>query len=329
MASAIATRGEPRVSGSAVRTLRPEDAASLRLPGIRGTRTLKQALVRHPGRSVWLPETLEYALLAPWRHRPEISHVDDLDAVRNTEPLLRAAFERCVANGDELMLAIEMESYGQRSRFERAGLAMLEEVITYEIDAMRAPAVRSVQLHAAPVTALDERSIGHVLRIDQTAFPWLWRNNRAEFDVYLRTPGAAVSLLIHDRQPVAYVGSTLFNGWGHLDRIAVLPDAQGHGLGREALAIAVDALRRQGARRVALSTQQTNWRSQRLYARFGFQRTPELDYRLFGAWCRWEAEGGRRETDGETARRRDGEYEIAPTADSLLPSAIRRPPSAS
>ena len=285
MVSAVATRREPRVAGSAVRTLRPEDVASLRLPGIRGPQALKQALERHPGRSVWMPESLEFALLAPWRHRPEIAHVDELDAVRGTEPLLRAAFERCVANGDELMLAIEMDSYRQRSRFERAGLELLEEVITYEIDAARSPALRSGELRVAPETPIDERAIGHLLRIDQASFPWLWRNNRAEFDVYLRTPGVAVALLIRDRNPVAYVGWTLFDGWGHLDRIAVLPDAQGHGFGREALAIAVDAMRRQGARRVALSTQRTNQRSQRLYARFGFQRTPELDYRLFGAWC--------------------------------------------
>jgi ribosomal protein S18 acetylase RimI-like enzyme len=47
----------------------------------------------------------------------------------------------------------------------------------------------------------------------------------------------------------------------------------------------VDAIRHRGVRRVGLSTQRTNFRSQRLYERFGFHRTSEHDYRLFGAWC--------------------------------------------
>ncbi|MGH2618799.1 MAG: GNAT family N-acetyltransferase, partial [Thermomicrobiales bacterium] len=116
----------------------------------------------------------------------------------------------------------------------------------------------------------------------------LWHNSRTEFDVYLRIPGVDVSLLEAGGEPVAYIGITHFAGWGHLDRIAVLPGQQGRGFGREALGLAVDIMRRQGARRAALSTQLTNRRSQRLYERFGFRRTYEHDYRLFGRWRRPE-----------------------------------------
>jgi len=91
-----------------------------------------------------------------------------------------------------------------------------------------------------------------------------------------------------DGEAVAYFGVTLFPDWGHLDRVAVVPEHQGRGLGLETLGLAVDTMRRRGARRVGLSTQRTNVRSQRLYERFGFQRTPDHDYRLFGAWCRPE-----------------------------------------
>jgi ribosomal protein S18 acetylase RimI-like enzyme len=52
------------------------------------------------------------------------------------------------------------------------------------------------------------------------------------------------------------------------------------------LTFAIESLRRQGARRIGLSTQGTNRRSQRLYQRFGFIRTPDLDYQLFGHWHR-------------------------------------------
>ena len=289
---AVAVRQSVPAAHAVVRPLEPGDVAALRLPTPRGATSLRQALEQYPGRSVWAPASLEYALLSPWRHRTEIACVEELDAVRHLEPLLRAAFERCVASGDDLMLAIELESYRPVSRYERAGMELLEEVITYELDRHPQISRSSSPLRRRPVTPFDGSAIEHLLAIDQAAFPWLWRNNRREFDVYLRTPGVAVTLLEAEGAPVAYVGSTLFSGWGHLDRIAVLPEYQGHGFGQHALAIAIDALRRQGARRVALSTQRTNWRSQRLYERFGFERTPELDYRLFGCWCRPGVPGG-------------------------------------
>ena len=87
---------------------------------------------------------------------------------------------------------------------------------------------------------------------------------------------------------MAYFGVTLFPDWGHLDRIAVVPLQQGRGFGLETLGLAVATMRKRGARRVGLSTQRSNRRSQQLYERFGFQRTPAHDYRLFGAWCRPE-----------------------------------------
>ena len=286
MAGLLAPPRIPRVSAPVVRTLGPGDVDALRLPGKRGAESMRQALELHPGRSVWVPSTLEYALISPWRNRPEIAGVEDLVAVRHLEPLLRAAVERCADHGDDLLLAIDLEAQRTPSRFERAGLEMLEEVITYEIGVPREPWSASYRIRPVRVEASDEAAIDLVTRMDQASFPWLWRNSRVEFDVYLRTPGVEVFLIEEDGKPIAYIGGTLFSGWGHLDRIAVVPDQQGRGYGLEALGLAVDAMRRRGARRVGLSTQRTNWRSQRLYDRFGFQRTPEHDYRLFGAWCR-------------------------------------------
>ncbi|MBA3449964.1 MAG: GNAT family N-acetyltransferase, partial [Chloroflexia bacterium] len=135
-----------------------------------------------------------------------------------------------------------------------------------------------------PVGRDDDRIIDAVVQIDDAAFPWLWRNNRTELDVYLNTPGVSVSVVEDDGETVGYVGVTLFSGWGHLDRIAVAPNLQGRGYGRDALALTFDAMRQRGACRVALSTQRLNVRSQRLYERFGFRRTYDHDYRLFGRW---------------------------------------------
>jgi ribosomal protein S18 acetylase RimI-like enzyme len=270
-----------------VRTLSPPDVGSLRLPYARDARSLQQTLADYPGRSVWVPETLEYVVLTPWRNRREIASVDEMTASRHTSALLQAAFERCVEKGDDLLLAIELESRLGQSRYERAGLSLLEEVITYETNVWQRAEATFRGLRLVPVRPGDH-STDVVLHIDQAAFPWLWRNNRAELDAYQATPGVAVYLVEADGQPVAYVGATPFSGWAHIDRIAVAPHLQGRGLGWKSLSLAIDDLRRKGARRVALSTQRTNLRSQRLYERFGFWRTPELDYLIFGAWCHEE-----------------------------------------
>ena len=104
----------------------------------------------HPGRSVWVPATLEYALIGPWRNRPEIASIEDLVAVRHLEELLRAAVERCADQGDELMLAVELDSRRSPARYERAGLEMLEEVITYEIGIAREPWSGSDHIRLVP-----------------------------------------------------------------------------------------------------------------------------------------------------------------------------------
>lgn len=278
-------RLSPLLSPS-VRPLQPADVTTLRLPGQRSAETMREALARHPHRSVWIPETLEYALVGQWRNRQDIASVDELVAIRNLEPLLRSAFELSVERGSELLLAIELETHRGPSRFARAGMELLEEVITYEMDIAH---FRPQPLGTSPFLSVqegDNAALEQLTALDHAAFPWLWRNSQTEFAAYVGTPGIEVSLLVAEGSPIAYVGTTLFSGWGHLDRIAVAPEMQGHGLGRMALTYAIESLRRQGARRIGLSTQGTNRRSQRLYERFGFLRTPELDYELFGFWHR-------------------------------------------
>jgi ribosomal protein S18 acetylase RimI-like enzyme len=284
MASTLVPPRQASTATASVRSLTPNDVGLLRLPSARDVRSIREHIACYPGRSVWVPETLEYLVLTPWRNRREIASVEELVASRHASALLQAAFERCVQSGDELFLAIELESRLGSSRYERAGFHLIEEVITYETSVWQRAETAFRGLRLSPVRPGDART-DVVLHIDQSAFPWLWRNSREELDAYLATPGVAVYLVEADGEPIAYVGATPFSGWAHIDRIAVSPHLQGHGLGWKSLSLAVDDLRRKGARRVALSTQRTNLRSQRLYERFGFWRTPELDYLIFGAWC--------------------------------------------
>ena len=253
--------------GVEVRTLRPEDVGALRL-GLHhrvGAREVRETLRRLPGRSVWSPDSREFALLAPWRHRSEIAVVQVLAAVRSAEWLLAGVVERCRAAGDALVLLIELDEVRHPRFYRRAGFDPLEDVVTLEL-ARPSPALPSEdEVAFLRFDPANEAMLASLVAVDHAAFPWLWRNSELEFRTYAMTPGVEVYLGLRAGEPVAYLGFTVYAGWGHLDRIAVVPTRQGMGLGGSALRFAVGTLARRGARRVALSTQADNLRSRRLY----------------------------------------------------------------
>src|SRR5215204_6836162 len=171
MAGLLTPPRSSRVTAPVVRTLGPEDVAALRLPGRRGAEPMRRLLEIHPGRSVWVPATLEYALIGPWRNRPEIGSIEELVAVRHMEELLRAAVERCAEHGDDLMLTVELDARRSPTRYERAGLEMLEEVITYQRGIVREPWSGSGHIRLVRVNADDEAAIERITDIDQSSFP--------------------------------------------------------------------------------------------------------------------------------------------------------------
>jgi ribosomal protein S18 acetylase RimI-like enzyme len=270
----------------------PEHVAGLRLSWAARMQPdeVRRLLTIYPGRSVWTPKTLEYALVGPWRHREEIAHLVDLSAVRHPGDVIDAVLERCVAAGDALLLSVEMDEVRRPIYYERIDFSLLEEIVTYEWRGGMVPGTTGGHLRFVPVDASDDRIRSILLAIDHTAFPWLWWNSELEFQAYGLTPGVELFLGFDGEEPAAYVGTTSFPGWGHLDRIAVIPEKQGRGLGLTALSFAVDHLVRRGARRVGLSTQGDNLRSRRIYERFGFRRFPSNDYRLYGHPLLGEAE---------------------------------------
>ena len=267
-----------------IRLLRPEDVPLLHLGRHRRANdaVVRRILSDYPNRSVWSPETLEFALVAPWRHRRDVAVIDELSAVKHARALLQAAVRNCRREGDAVALMMEMDERRPPSFYGRAGLQLIENVITYELPRVR-PMAGSGELSFTLADPGRPEHLAALLQIDHAAFPWLWWNSEEEFCVYGESPGTELHLGALDGRPVAYIGVSLFPGWGHLDRIAVDPLVQGRGLGRQTLMQAINVLHGAGARRIALSTQQENTRSQRLYEAFGFRRSPGYDYRLYGA----------------------------------------------
>ncbi|MDP8908822.1 MAG: GNAT family N-acetyltransferase [Chloroflexota bacterium] len=271
---------------SAVSVLTVADLPALRLDDrVRLPEAAFAALLRsYPDRSVWIPATGEYAVVAPWRHRPELAVVEALVAFRHEPVLLQALMARTRAAGAAALILLDSAETRHPAFYARYGFELLERIQTYELTSLRRlpPQEDQQRLRFVRAAADDAVLLSRLLALDHEAFPWLWRNSEDEFRAYLAMPEVAVWAGMEGDQLRSYVGLTHFPGWGHLDRIAVARAVQRAGYGRESLAFAIQHVTAMGARRMALSTQGDNIRSQKLYEGMGFRRTIAHDYSVRG-----------------------------------------------
>jgi ribosomal-protein-alanine N-acetyltransferase len=270
-----------------VLVLTPEAVPHLRLPwdGRFTSEELRHIAATEPVLSVWNRRTGEYVVGGDWRHREEIISVVDLAATSGAIDLMHGLAALGHARGKQLLVASEQAERRRREFFHSAGMSELERIVVYELPRIKPGSIRDSVLAFERLRREDAFSVAELQDLDHKAFPWLWWNNEREFSQYRGIDGVAVDVAREENgRMVAYVGTTRFRGWGHLDRIAVAPEHQGRGLGRAALDYAVMSLATAGAKRVGLSTQARNERSRRLYEAYGFHRTPSHDYSVFGRW---------------------------------------------
>jgi ribosomal protein S18 acetylase RimI-like enzyme len=279
---AALTNLDPRNS---IEPLRPEHLRHLHV-GWRSRLNLNEirdCLTRAPGRSMWDAVTHEYAIVGQWRNRDDVLQIADLAAVRNPEALVMATSERVRDLGAAMTVIVEIDETRRPSFYHRCGFEHIEKVITYDLERQGIPRIDLPRrLRFVEADPRDPMTLETLLRIDHASFPWVWWNVQREFEVYAVTPGVEIYLGLDDGVPVSYAGFTAFPAWGHLDRIAVMPEEQGKGYGLNTLAFAVETMLARGSRKIGLSTQSTNVRSQRLYQRYGFVRTADNDYDLWG-----------------------------------------------
>ena len=246
------------------------------------SRELEQHLILHPGHSWWVPSINEYLIGGPWRHRDEITVIQELHARHRNEDLVASLVAGCREREQRLVVMLDQYEGRRESFYTRLGFNMLQHIIIYELPRIPRPIPAPRRLRFIPATSSLRPDL---LRVDHAAFPWLWWNSSGEFDAYSSLYGVEMYLAYEPGgTPVAYVGLTSYRGWGHLDRIAVIPDSQGTGYGLETLHFAAARLSDLGARRIGLSTQADNVRSQQLYERYGFRRTGGNDYTIYGIW---------------------------------------------
>ncbi len=101
---------------------------------------------------------------------------------------------------------------------------------------------------------------------------WAWRKNR-EIDQDIEAEPEGVLVAEEDGRVVGYITTTTDEAAsiGRIPNLAVDPDWQGRGLGKELINAALDRFREKGMQYAKIETLATNDAGQSLYPRAGFQ----------------------------------------------------------
>jgi ribosomal protein S18 acetylase RimI-like enzyme len=134
------------------------------------------------------------------------------------------------------------------------------------------PKVSEVGVRLRPASDADASTI---VSVDRAAFTPHWWYGKGT--VRRRTVEASHFAVAEVAgEVVGYVDGGLRLPTAHLNRIAVHPSHQGHGIGALLLHDALRAFWECKAKQITLNTQADNRCSRRLYGRFGFEPTGEF-----------------------------------------------------
>jgi [ribosomal protein S18]-alanine N-acetyltransferase len=111
-----------------------------------------------------------------------------------------------------------------------------------------------------------------VVEVDHAAFGPLWRMSKGALK-HASRQAAHFTVAELEGRIVGYQLSTQHADGAHLARLAVIPEVQGRGIGGALVGHMLRHFTRKGLPTTSVNTQQTNLQSQRLYERYGFQRT--------------------------------------------------------
>jgi ribosomal protein S18 acetylase RimI-like enzyme len=114
-----------------------------------------------------------------------------------------------------------------------------------------------------------------VLAVDRSAFDEFWRFDETGLrEATNATPRSHMRVVEPDAVVVGYGLFGRANDDGFVQRLAVMPSHEGEGLGNALLVDGLHWLRKHGAHRALVNTQEENGRALDLYLRAGFRRLP-------------------------------------------------------
>ncbi|MFW5691897.1 MAG: GNAT family N-acetyltransferase [Chloroflexota bacterium] len=152
----------------------------------------------------------------------------------------------------------------------RLGFSYYDEIITLKRTGHTLPPYRSMA--GLRVRSVEMKDLPELTRVDHQAFAPPWQMTSDDIRQGRQIAACCYLAELNDAV-VGYQLSTFHQQSGHLARLAVLPEMQGRGVGAALLNNLITYFLRRRIDTVTVNTQLQNQRSQRLYARFGFNRS--------------------------------------------------------
>lgn len=219
----------------------------------------------------------EKARTGPWRGDGLTAY---LAPVPNAPPPSAEFLRRCLAtlaSRGYLQVVTAALSPPEQDGFLAAGFSVREELrlLAMDLSADLAPAPR-----ALPMVRGAWRRREQVLAIDEVAFAPFWRFDHAGLVEALHaTPSTRLRLAVPPQRPrppaVAYAICGRAGSRGFVQRLAVDPSVQRHGIGRSLLTDGLRWMRSGGASAAVVNTQQGNDAALALYLGMGFRPQPD------------------------------------------------------
>jgi ribosomal-protein-alanine N-acetyltransferase len=212
--------------------------------------------------------------VGPWRGDQETAYVNPVPG----SPLPSVDFvRRCLRSlqgqGYHRVVTGAL-SPSEQSAFRAAGFVVTEHLHLLSHDLRDLPVVEPPE---GLLRRSSRRDRERVLGLDHLAFDPFWRLDDAGLDEAIAaTPHTRFRVATpgEDEDVVGYAITGRAGRRGYLQRLAVHPDEQRHGLGTVLVADALRWLRRWRADRAMVNTQLANERALALYERLGFRREP-------------------------------------------------------
>ena len=153
----------------------------------------------------------------------------------------------------------------------RAGYAEEDQVVTY---AHTDPRRRLATETPAALRAARPSDADTVLQVNALAFGPFWQYDDSVVLGWMLTSDRSVVAEVQGRTVGFAITTTGLSGnYAHLIRVAVHPDSQSHGIGRQLVADAIRFARELNGPGLALNTQASNRVSRSLYESLGFRQT--------------------------------------------------------
>jgi ribosomal protein S18 acetylase RimI-like enzyme len=150
------------------------------------------------------------------------------------------------------------------------GFTYLEDIVTLRRGA-QSRVMPPQPVSPASIRLAEAADIETMSALDQAAFVPPWQLTSADLRHAYRV-AASCTVAVLDSAVVGYQLSTLYFDGAHLARLGVSPHLQGLGIGAALLHDLLLRFNRRGVNGMTVNTQASNVRSQRLYARYGFNR---------------------------------------------------------